>query len=120
MSRTAEEILEFDRLRELLRGQTTCAPGRRAIDTLAFSTDHATLQAAFALIAEALAYRRDAGEMGFGSLADPQRWLAEIEAPTAVLTPAMLLAAASLGDTVAGLRETSRLLPLHQPNNGFL
>jgi DNA mismatch repair protein MutS2 len=108
MSRTAEDILEFDRLRELLRRQTTCAPGRRAIDALAFSTDRAALDASFALIAEAVAYRRDAGEMGFGSVADPETWLAELGSPASVLTPQMLLAVASLVDTVAALRETFR------------
>ncbi len=108
MSRTAEDVLEFDRLRELLRRQTTCAPGRRVIDALAFSTDRAALDAAFALIAEAMAYRRDESEMGFGSLADPERWLAEIEAPASVLTPQMLLDAVSLADTVASLRESLR------------
>src|ERR1700681_1189313 len=108
MSRTAEDILEFDRLRELLRRQTTCAPGRRAIDALAFSTDRAALDAVFALIAEAIAYRHDGSEMGFGSVIDPEPWLAELEPPAGVLTPPMLLAAASLADTVASLRETFR------------
>jgi DNA mismatch repair protein MutS2 len=111
MSRTAEDILEFDRLRELLRRQTTCAPGRRSIDALAFSTDRAALEAAFALIAEAVAYRHDGSEMGFGSLADPASWLAELEAPVAVLTPPMLLDAVSLADTVASLRESFRDSP---------
>jgi DNA mismatch repair protein MutS2 len=108
VSRTAEDILEFDRLRELLRRQTTCAPGRRAVDALAFSQDRAALEAAFALIAEAVAYQRDAGEMGFGSLADPERWLAELESPASVLAPLMLLDAASLADTVAWLRDAMR------------
>src|SRR6185437_12281630 len=108
MSRTAEEILEFDRLRELLRRQTTCVPGRRAIEALAFSADRAALEAAFALIAEAVAFRRDLGEMGFGSLADPQRWLEEVAAPAAILTPQMLLDAVTLADTVAMLRDSLR------------
>ncbi|MBZ5644383.1 MAG: Smr/MutS family protein [Acidobacteriia bacterium] len=108
MSRTAEDILEFDRLRELLRRQTTCAPGRRAIDALAFSQDRTALAAAFALIAEAIAYRRDAGEMGFGSLADPEPWLAELESPAAVLVPQKLLDAGTLADTVAWLRDAMR------------
>src|SRR5882757_7832751 len=108
MSRTAEDILEFDRLRDLLRRQTTCAPGRRAVDALAFSTDRAALNAVFALIAEAIAYRHDGSEMGFGSVADPEAWLAELESPASVLTPPMLLAVASLADTVASLRETFR------------
>src|ERR1019366_421463 len=105
MPRTAEDILEFDRLRELLRRQTTCAPGRRAVDALAFSTGRAALDAAFALIAEAIGYQRDGGEMGFGSLADPERWFAELESPASVLAPPMLLDAASLADTAAWLRE---------------
>ena len=108
MSRTAEDILEFDRLRELLRRQTTCAPGRRAVDALAFSTGRAALDAVFALIAEAIAYRQEGSELGFGSVADPEPWLAELESLAAVLTPAMLLAAASLADTVAFLRESFR------------
>ena len=108
MSRTAEDILEFDRLRELLRRQTTCAPGRRAVDALVFSHDRAALDAAFALIAEAIAYRRDGGEMGFGSLADPEQWLAELESPAAVLAPPMLLDAATLADTAAWLRDAMR------------
>src|SRR5229473_2930707 len=108
MSRTAEDILEFDRLRELLRRQTTCAPGRRAIDALAFSTGRAPLDAVFALIAEAIAYRHDGSEMGFGSVVDPEPWLAELESPAAVLTPPMLLAVATLADTGASLRESFR------------
>jgi len=108
MSRTAEEILEFDRLRELVRRKTTCAPGRRAIDALSFSRDRAALVAAFALIAEAIAYLRDGGELGFGSLADPDAWLADLESPAAVLTPPMLLDAASLADTAWMLRDSFR------------
>lgn len=108
MSRTAEDILEFDRLRDLLRCRTTCAPGRGAVDALSFSQDRSALEAAFALIAEAVAYLGDGSEMGFGSLADPARWLMELEAPVAVLTPSMLLAAVSLADTAAMLRDTFR------------
>src|SRR5882762_7472348 len=118
MSRTAEDILEFDRLRELLRRQTTCAPGRRAVDALSFSTDRAALDAVFALIDEAIAYRHDGSEMGFGSVADPEPWIAELESPAAVLTPHMFLAVASLADTVASLRETFRTSSSASPREG--
>src|SRR5467141_584490 len=118
MSRTAEDILEFDRLRELLRRQTTCAPGRRAVDALSFSTDRAALDAVFALIAEAIAYRHDGSEMGFGSVADPEPWIAELESPAAVLTPSMFLAAASLADTVSSLRQTFRASSSATPREG--
>ena len=53
--------------------------------------------------------------MGFGSLADPERWLAELESPAAVLAPQMLLDAGTLADTVAWLRDAvrdnSRMIP---------
>ena len=108
MSRTAEDILEFDRLRDLVRRQTTCVPGRAAVDALSFSQDRAALESAFALIAEGVACLADGSEMGFGSLADPTRWLAELESPVAVLTPAMLLDAVTLVDTAAVLRDSFR------------
>ena len=119
MSRTAEDILEFDRLRDLLRRKTTCAPGQRAVAALAFSLDRTALEAAFALIAEAIEFLRDSGELGFGSLADPERWLANLEAPAAVLSPAQFLDAASLADTAAMPRESfrghARAGPAHPP-----
>ena len=108
MARTAEDVLEFDRMRELLRRRTTCAPGRRAVDALEFSLDRPALEAAFALIAEAVEFLRDGSELGFGSLADPEPWLHDLEAPAAVLSPAMLLDAASLSDTAEMLRGSFR------------
>jgi DNA mismatch repair protein MutS2 len=108
MSRPAEEILELDRLRELLRRQTTSAPGRRAIDALAFRTDRAQLEEEFSAIAEAIANLRAGCEMGFGAMADPESWLGRLVMPGAVLTPAELLEAASLADTAAWLRDTFR------------
>ncbi|HEY1866580.1 MAG TPA: Smr/MutS family protein [Candidatus Acidoferrales bacterium] len=108
MSRSSEEILEFDRLRELLRGQTTSAPGRRAVDALAFRTGREELEREFAAIAEAIAYLRTGSEVGFGALADPEPWLARLGMPGTVLTPAELLNVASLADTANWLRELFR------------
>src|ERR1700690_4450633 len=82
--RPAEQILEFDRLRDLLRARTTSAPGRGAVDALAFGTDQARLEREFAAIAEAVAYLRSGSELGFGTLGDPQAWLERIEKPGAV------------------------------------
>src|SRR5579871_3250979 len=116
MARTAEEILEFDRLRDLLRARTTSSPGRRAIDLLAFGTDRARLENEFTAIAEAVAYLRAGGELGFGSLADPESWLGRLEKPDAVLGPAELLDVASLVATAASLgevfRDTASKLPM--------
>ena len=108
MPRTAEEILEFDKLRDILRRRTTCAPGRRAIDSLSPSRDRARLDAAFALIREAMEYLRAGSELGFGALADPESWLGRLEGPGAVLAPAELLDAASLAETAKWLKEQFR------------
>src|SRR6266581_1066291 len=108
MSRTVEDVLEFDALRDLLRRRTTCAPGRRAVDALRPGTDRAALEAAFALIREAREWLRDARELGFGALADPATWLERLEAPGAVLEPAEFLDAASLFETAGWLKQQSR------------
>src|SRR5580700_3434397 len=104
MSRTAQDVLEFDKLRELLRLRTTSAPGRRAVDALEFSTNRAALEAAFRLIREAREWLRAGGELGFGGLADPEGWLEKIAGPGMVLEAKELLDAASLLETAAWLR----------------
>ena len=58
MSRPAEQLLEFDRLKEIVSGFTTCAPGRRAILAVSPQQDVRALNAEFALISEAVAYLR--------------------------------------------------------------
>jgi len=108
MSRTAEDVLEFDKLRELLRLRTTCAPGRRAVDALKFTTDRSALESAFAQIREAREWLRAERELGFGGLADPETWLAQIEGPGTVLEPAQLVDAATLLDTSGWLRNQFR------------
>ena len=73
MSRSAQELLEFDKLKEIVGGFTTCAPGRRAIHALEPQQDAEALRNEFALVREAAAYLRAGSEFGFGSLADPER-----------------------------------------------
>src|SRR5258708_36726435 len=75
MGRTAQDVLEFDKLRELLRLRTTCVLGKRAVDALEPGTDRAALETAFAQIREAREWLRAERELGFGGLADPQQWL---------------------------------------------
>jgi DNA mismatch repair protein MutS2 len=104
MSRSAEEVLEFDKLRELLRQRTTCVLGRRAIDALEFSLDAGFLGQQFALVREAREWLRSGRDLGFGSLADPAPWLAKVEGPGAALEPGEFLEAASLLETAAWLR----------------
>src|SRR6202007_3044242 len=104
MSRSAEEVLEFDKLRELLRLRTTCAPGRRAVEALAFSRDAEFLRGQCALIREAREWLRSGNELGFGGLADPESWLEKILGIGVALEPAEFLDAASLLETSAWLR----------------
>jgi DNA mismatch repair protein MutS2 len=108
MSRTAQDVLEFDKLRELLRLRTTCAPGRRTVDALEPTGERAKLESAFAMIREAREWLRTARELGFGALADPQGWLERIEGPGAVLEPGEFLAASSLFETSGWLRQQFR------------
>jgi DNA mismatch repair protein MutS2 len=108
MSRTAEDVLEFDKLRELLRLRTTSWPGRRAIDALQFSCDRPALEAEFALIREAREWLRAARELGFGALADPQGWLEKIAGLGIVLEAGELLHAATLLETATWLRQQFR------------
>lgn len=108
MSRPTEELLEFGPLREIVARNCTCGPGRRAVEKLAFRTDAVALQAEFALITEAIAYLRSGAELGFGSLADPEAWLARLAIPSASLTAGEILDAASLMETADGLKAALR------------
>jgi DNA mismatch repair protein MutS2 len=106
MSRSAQEVLEFDKLKEIVGGFATCAPGRRTIHALDPQQDPGALAREFALVREAVAYLRSGSELGFGSLADPEGWLARLVVPALVLASAELLDAVSLIETLTGLRQT--------------
>ena len=108
MSRRAETVLEFDKLRELLRLRTTCAPGRRHVDELVPGNSRETLESGFALIREAREWLRLGRELGFGALADPAGWMERLEAPGAVLEAPDFLDAGSLLETAAWLRQQFR------------
>ena len=105
MSRPAEQVLEFDRLKDIVSRYSTCAPGRRATLGLRTSQDVAALEAEFALVREGVAYFRAGSEFGFGSLADPEAWLARLIIPGSILVPAELLDVASLMDTAHAVRQ---------------
>ncbi|MDQ1404701.1 MAG: mismatch repair protein MutS2 [Acidobacteriaceae bacterium] len=108
MSRTALDVLEFDKLLGLLRQRTTCAPGRRFVDGLQPGMDRVAITVAFALIREAREWLRAARELGFGALADPQNWLERIEGPGMVLEAREFLDAATLLETAGWLRQQFR------------
>src|ERR1700723_1399393 len=100
VSRTAQQVLEFDRLKEILSGYSTCAPGHRAIDALLPGQDVRALEREFTLISEAVAYLRPGAELGFGSLSDPETWLERLAGPAAVLAVGEVLWATTPMDSV--------------------
>ncbi|MGC1913448.1 MAG: Smr/MutS family protein [Candidatus Acidiferrales bacterium] len=106
MSHSAPELLEFPRLKEIVARFTTCAPGRRAIESLAPGQDAAALDGEFALIREAMAYLRGGSELGLGSLADPEAWLARLEIPASLLASGELLQVASLAETTGDVKQS--------------
>jgi DNA mismatch repair protein MutS2 len=108
MARTAQDVLEFDKLLELLRQRTTCAPGKRVVDSLHLGTDRGVLAAVFALIREAQEWLRSGRELGFGGLADPECWLERIEGPGMVLEAREFLDAATLLEISGWLRQQFR------------
>lgn len=108
MSRPAEELLEFDELKEIVSRATTCAPGRRFVEALTPGQDVPALEAEFALIGEAVVFLREGSELGFGSLADPDLWLPRLGVPGSVLSTEELLQAATLMETAAAVREAFR------------
>jgi DNA mismatch repair protein MutS2 len=108
MTTRAEIVLEFDKLRELLRLRTTCALGKRHIDALEVGFKREVLEGGFALIREAREWLRLGQELGFGALADPQSWMERLEAPGAVLEAPDFLDAGSLLETASWLRQQFR------------
>jgi DNA mismatch repair protein MutS2 len=115
VSRCAGQVLEFDQLKEIVGGYTTCAPGRRAVEGLALQHDVAALDAEFLLVAEATVYLRAGSELGFGSFADPEQWLARLVVPAAVLSVAEFLDASSLMDIASSLRQVFKADPTKYP-----
>ena len=83
MARAAQEVLEFDKLRELLRLRTTCAPGRRAVDVLEPETNRVRLESAFALIREAREWLR--AVTAFPKLPDLLKTVRQLEKRLAAL-----------------------------------
>jgi DNA mismatch repair protein MutS2 len=109
VSRTAEDLLEFNRLKEILGTHSTCAPGRRAIEALALQQDVAGLHVEFELVREAIVYLRAGLELGFGALADPDAWLARLAVPATVLAPEEFLDVASLAESATAAKQTLKV-----------
>jgi DNA mismatch repair protein MutS2 len=106
VSHTAEQLLEFDRLKQIVSRQSTCAPGHRAIEALSPQQDVSALQSEFEFIRESTAYLRAGSELGFGSLADPETWIDKLSIPASVLAPEEFLDVASLAESANATKQT--------------
>ncbi len=116
MSRSAHQVLEFDKLKEIVSRYTTCVSGRRQIESLEQSQDAAALNSEFALVSEAIAYLRTGSELGFGALADPESWLARLAVPASVLSIADFLNAVTLVESVESVKQTFQGAKEKYPN----
>jgi DNA mismatch repair protein MutS2 len=105
VSARAEKLLEFDKLKDIVAGSTTCLPGRRVIESLAPHENRAALEAEFNLLREAIEWLTSGVDLGFGSLADPHPWLDHLGVIGAVLEPAELLDVLSLTESAAAVRQ---------------
>ena len=105
MSASAERLLEFDKLKEIVSGAATCVPGRRATEALTPREERTALETEFALLREAIERVRAGANLTFGSLADPQPWLEHLGVLGAVLGPAELLDAVGLMQASEGVRQ---------------
>jgi DNA mismatch repair protein MutS2 len=75
MRNSSARVLEFDSLRELVRGYATSELGRAQVDALAPSTDLAWIQEQQQLTAEIREFRRVGGSFEFAGLTDISKLL---------------------------------------------
>jgi len=101
--RSAQELLEFPALVELVAESATCPPGRRALQALAFTTDRQWLEQEYARIAEARRLLAEGGRLDFSGAGEPASWLERLSVAGAVLEPAELQAAAAFIETAAAV-----------------
>lgn len=90
------ERLEFSQLKELLRQRLTCAPGARALQALAPSSDRGWIERELERVAEARRLLDQGEDLGFGGLADPAPLLEKLGVSDVVLAPEELLDLAGL------------------------
>ena len=73
LSHTSAAVLEFDRLREIVRGCCQSELGQQAVDALAPTTDAEWIDRQQQLTAEVRAFFRAGGRFDFGGLIDPSQ-----------------------------------------------
>jgi DNA mismatch repair protein MutS2 len=88
LTHTSARALEYDALRELLRGYTWSALGQARLQQLAPSTDRLWIERQQQLAAEIGEYLRAGGRFDFTGMVDPKRLLEKARIQGATLEPA--------------------------------
>jgi DNA mismatch repair protein MutS2 len=103
--------LEFDRLRQMVRGCCQSELGQQAVDALAPTTDADWIERQQQLTAEVRNFLRAGGRFDFGGLADPSQLVLRARISGATLETAELRDSILLVDRAAEWREVS----IHPP-----
>ena len=108
---SSSQVLEFDRLRELLRGYCQSELGQARVQELAPTSDRGWIERQQQLTSEVRLYLRGGGRFDFGGLTDPRKLLEKSRIQGAMLEVAELRDLLTLVDRVAEWRE----IVLHPP-----
>jgi len=108
---TSAAVLEFDRLREMVRGCCQSELGRQAVDALAPTTDAEWIERQQQLTAEVREFLRAGGGFDFGALIDPAQLILRARIAGVALDPAELRDVVLVVDRAAEWREAA----MHPP-----
>jgi DNA mismatch repair protein MutS2 len=108
---TSAAVLEFDRLREIVRGCCQSELGQQAVDSLAPTTDADWIDRQQQLTAEVRAFFRAGGRFDFGGLIDPSQLVLRARIAGATLETTELRDAILAVDRAAEWREAA----IHPP-----
>jgi DNA mismatch repair protein MutS2 len=111
--KTSARVLEFDALRELLRGYAASPLGQARIDALAPTTDAAWIEEQQDLTEEVREFRRVGGRFDFTGLMDVEEWLHESRIAGAALETTEIRDVLLVVGRAAEWRE----IALHPPAN---
>jgi DNA mismatch repair protein MutS2 len=113
LTHNSARVLEFDALRELLRGYASSPPGEARITALAPSTDSAWITEQQALTAEVREFRRVGGHFDFSGLLDVTKLVKKSRIAGAVLETTEIRDVLLVVDRAAEWRE----IAFHPPAN---
>ena len=108
---SSAQVLEFDRLRELLRGYCQSELGQARVQELAPTADRGWIERQQQLTSEVRLYLRGGGRFDFSGLTDPRKLLEKSRIQGAMLEVTELRDLLTLVDRVAEWRE----IVLHPP-----